>query len=314
MSRRGRLATILAAVVGMLALGMQPATASPGQPSSVFDPNRVEWRFVSRIGLTSLRTNITQYRTNGYMPVEFDYEPEYGSWGAIFQRNTDGRRWSIEFGMTAQGFASEQLVAAQVNQRLVDVEEYIIVASNGSQERRYVALWIENREHLASSARFDMTQAQMAAYFAEQRDLGRMPVEIQKSNIGPGPGCYITCYGYMAIWVENRENLAWHAGWDLTSEQAAEDFNRYRSGYRTMAIDQQWMITGEFTDAIVRYTDIWVENRNGRGWYEYRNMNLDTFDQRFTQLTNEGYRPVFYDLSYQGGLDVRQVMVWRQNT
>jgi len=313
-SRRKRLAIILVAVFGMLATAVQSAPASPGQPSSVFDPNRVEWRFVSRISFSTLRTYVGQYRANGYMPVDFDYEPPYGSWAAVFQRNTDGRRWSIEFNMTAEGFASERLVAAQVNQRLVDVEEHVIITSGGSEERRYSALWIENREHLASSARFDMTQAQMAQYFAEQRDLGRMPVEIQKSDIGPGPGCYITCYGYMAIWVENRENLAWHAGWDLTGDQVAADFARYRSGYRPLAVDQQWMITGEFTDAIVRYTDIWVENRNGRGWYEYRNMNLDTFDQRLTQLTSEGYRPVFYDLSYQGGADVRQVMVWRQNT
>ena len=38
------------------------------------------------------------------------------------------------------------------------------------------------------------------------------------------------------------------------------------------------------------YAGIWVQNKNGRGWYEYRDMTSQEFGNKWLELRDAGYR------------------------
>jgi Bacterial tandem repeat domain 1 len=338
-----------AAMVAQLAFLVAPALASSSVPSSVFDRDSVEWDFVFDRTSSQFAGDFAQRVSQGMMIVDLevnDYStllqradddhtadhPNYYS--AVWQRNVDGRAWQEWRDMTVSQFRQKHNQALTDNQRLVDFEAY--TCDSDKSKECYAGVWVENREHLFSpfgALTFDRSASDLEFYINSQREAGMMAIDVEEYNV---PGC-LRCYA--AIVVENREHLAWQIHWGLSSSEFADKFNQYRdAGYRMQAVtshaqyDCPRLIGCAFGEhpAWSVYAGIWVENRNGRGWAEYRNMGWTDFDQRRRDYIAAGYRPIaFEEYKVPNGREcstvgtntacfnryvMRYAMIWRQNT
>jgi hypothetical protein len=140
------------------------ASAHPGLPLPVFDPATVGWASVRDRTEADFRAEVDAWVAREYMIIDLEADMTAGGLrlGAVFQRNTDGRRWIVDTELTGA-----ELEAGPVDQwdpglRLVDVETYLLDGA-----RRYAAVWVENLEKLGTDARHDLTYEQAVAYHEE---------------------------------------------------------------------------------------------------------------------------------------------------
>ena len=130
-----------------------------------------------------------------------------------------------------------------------DFESY----RSGSSQR-YAAIWVKNTEGIGWSSRRDMTSSEYASYFAEQRGLGRRPVDIEV--YAPGSGLR-----YAAIWYQNVGDVDWVQLRDMSRETYEDELGEQTAaGYRP--IDFELYQSG----LSQRYAAIWERNPAGRGW------------------------------------------------
>jgi CubicO group peptidase (beta-lactamase class C family) len=112
---------------------------------------------------------------------------------------------------------------------------------------------------------------------------------------------------YSAVWVDNSEALDWVEWRDMTSEEFAEKFDQYEDLYRMIDVESYKVGDAQY------YAGIWVENKNGRGWYEYRDMSAKGFGDKWLELRDAGYRLIDYEV-YSYGDGYRYAGIWRQNS
>ncbi len=342
---RYRYLAVTAALLAQLAILVAPALANPGVPSSVFDRNSVDWDFVYNRTSSQFAADFAQRTSQGMMIVDVevndfsdrlgkaDDHPNYYS--AVWQRDVDGRAWQEWRDMTRSQFTQKHQQALVDNQRLVDFEAYTCDSDNGKE--CYAGVWVENREHLSTSfgaLMYDRSESDVQVFIENNRAIGMMPIDLEEYNV---PGCS-RCFA--VIIAQNVEHLDWRAHWSLSSADFAAKFNQYRdAGFRMLAVtsharyDCPPLIGCTFGEnqAWSVYAGIWVENRNGRGWAEYRNMSTD-FEQKRRDFIAAGYRPIAFeeykvfdkkvcediplsDINFCGNRYVmRYAMIWRQNT
>src|SRR5689334_3039087 len=85
----------LLAAVGAAA----PATAHPGQPSAVFDPNEVSWYSYHDKDIAEFDAILLDWWDRGFLPVDIEVDAFDGgrlSFGGAAQRNLDGRDWMAD--------------------------------------------------------------------------------------------------------------------------------------------------------------------------------------------------------------------------
>jgi hypothetical protein len=225
----------------------------------------------------------------------------------VFQRNTDGRQWRVRTGMTEAQFTTAHASATNANLRLVDYERYYPSVNSGSV--RLAAVWVENREGLSTAFRTNMTSAELDSYLDQQAAAGRMPINIEPYQVG-------NAVRYAAIFLRNTQGLAWQMWWGLTNSQFTSKFNELRDDHRMLH-----MASAVGVDRAARYSGIWLENRNGRGWAEYRNLTHEELGDRVDELSNQRMitytRYVYAIGATPDGVPVvfyRYAAVWRQNS
>ncbi|MEM7106374.1 MAG: serine hydrolase [Bacteroidota bacterium] len=102
-------------------------------------------------------------------------------------------------------------------------------------------------------------------------------------------------------------NLAWASRRDLNTNQFSDWFDHYR--------DRGWIIKD--VDAYpsgnnMRYSMIWEENTDGRGWAEWRNLTSDAYHEKWNQYREQGYIPTDVE-GYMSGNNLRFAGIWEQN-
>ncbi|GAA0795220.1 serine hydrolase [Spirilliplanes yamanashiensis] len=291
------LAVVLTSTLGtVIGSAGGPAAAHPGLPLDVFDPVSVTSGQMRDETPAEFETELADYKERGLLPVDVEVDT-VGGWrgGATFQRNTDGRTWWLRTDMTEAAYEQRQADAREAGLRQVDIEVYEV-----DGKRRYAAIWIENKENLASAVRHDLTDAEWESWFEQQRAAGRMPVAIQQ---------YATDEGvrYAGVWVRNPTGVRW-AEWRGLSEA---DFQRkadeLESDHRLFAFDSVRTSAGQ------RYSGIWVENTDGRRWRVQRDLTKRDFWNWINRSSDEGFRPVSYE-RYETAAGTRYAGIWRQNS
>lgn len=296
------LTSSLAVATGLATLTVTApvATGHPGLPSAVFDPNSVSWASIRDVPSgPQFDGDLATRKSQGFIPVDIDIEAFANQYraGAVFQRNPDNRDWKVVRDLTGTQFHDEWERAIRAGMRLVDQESYLL----GSL-RRYAGLFIENVEHFKWSSQRDMTDGQAHDYYLEQRRT-RMPIDVDSYGVGAS-----TTPQFALIWVDNVESLDWRLHRHLTSAEFSAKFDAYyRAGFRMLAMDSMQTSAGQ------RYAGIWVENRNGRGWAERRDLSAQGFSNWWHRYKDEGYRLVAYD-RYQTASGFRYAGIWRQNS
>lgn len=111
--------------------------------------------------------------------------------------------------------------------------------------------------------------------------------------------------------VKDEKNLGWYSHRDLTSAQFSSYFAQY-SRQNLMMID----VDAYPVDGKLRYSMVWQDNTDKRGWYEYRDMTSDEYHAKWAELRDKGYRPLDVEnywingKSYWAGIWVQNVEGW----
>ncbi len=115
----------------------------------------------------------------------------------------------------------------------------------------------------------------------------------------------------IAAWANEpsfEKNIGWLSFRDLTGESFGQKFQQYKNaGYIMIDMD------GYETSAGVRYSMVWEKNKTNRGWAEYRDMTDDGYHNKWTELKNQGFRPVDIE-SYRSAGNQRFAGIWVKNT
>jgi CubicO group peptidase (beta-lactamase class C family) len=288
--------TVVVALIALATAGT--AAATPALPSAAFDPNSTSWISLRDLTSAQFAERFDDLTAKDMMVIDLDVDVIDDQYrvGAVFRPNADHRGWASIRNLTHAEFSARWDDYRQRGYRLVDQETYV-----RDGERLYAGVWIENREQLGWASYRNVTSAEFSEKFAHYRDRGYLPVDVDTYRVGAG-------LRYAAVWVENSEDLAWRLLRGLTSDQYADAFHDYADdGLRSLAVESVR------TDAGQRYAGIWIENRNGRGWYAYRDLTAKQYRNRWNQLSDMGYRLDGYE-KYDTASGARYAGVWRQNS
>ncbi len=298
-----RTARFLLVIVLAITTWLAPASAASPHapddpiPSPILDPNSVSWASVRNLTSSQFAVDFDERARLGYMIMDIEVDEIDGVQrvGATWQRNIDNRGWVELRNMTASEFASEQTAKRTAGYRMIDQEVYTL----GSL-KYYAAVWIFNSESLSWISYTDQSSSEFATLFDRYNSVGYLMIDIDAEYIQGA-------MNYSAIWVDNVENLAWAEFRDLTSDQFAQKFDEYKDTHRMIDVESYQIGPLQF------YAGIWVENKNGRGWYELRDMTAKTFGDKWLELRDAGYRLVDYE-TYSTLDGQRYAGIWRQNS
>jgi hypothetical protein len=331
----GSVRCVVAAVVGVvsaLVVVSAPApstSASPGPPSTVFDPAAVGWDLLRDLPGTQFDNEVGVRRAGGLMVIDLeagdhnDLIPNVAEpadkdgkehprrsnvFSAVFQRNIDGRATRVRRDMTRTQFRDEIHRSQGENKRLIDLEVY--ASDTDPDKALYAGVWVENRENLRSPFNaivYDIDESLLESIMAANRDVGMMPIDVEEYSVADCEHCF------SMIFVENREHLGWSAVFGETDTHFRQYFNANNQlRYRMVAVASQVRFNGDigvfdscryvpFDDceestAQSYYGGIWVQDPARRAWAEYRGLDAATLTRRLDELTTAGFRPISLEM------------------
>ncbi|MGH9152273.1 MAG: serine hydrolase, partial [Acidimicrobiales bacterium] len=274
------------------------ASAAPLAPTDLFDRPETAWVSLRNLTSDQFGARFADLKAKGYMVTDLEVDVTGGDYrvGAVFEKNPDGRGWYSLRDLTSAQFGAKWAELRDAGYRVVDQESYV---AGGT--RYFAGVWVENREGLGWASYRNVTSAQFSEKFDQYRAKGYLPVDVEVYPVGSG-------LRYAAAWVDNREGLAWKLRRGLDDAAFSSAFTAYRAqGLRMLDVESVMTGPGQ------RYAGIWVENRNGRGWVERRDMDATGYRNRWNEMRDRGFRLVDYE-RYETAGGVRYAGIWRQNS
>ncbi len=279
------------------ALGETGTARSVGVPSALFDVFGVGW--VSfRDGTSAQFSDHFNQMKDDYLMLDIEVDVVNGSdqLAAVWQDNFDNRGWAELRNLTSAEFSDQWNFYRDLGYRLIDQESYVL-----NNTRYYAGIWVENKENLAWASYRNTTSQEFSDNFTTYRDLGYIMVDIEAYTVNNS-----SALRYAAAWVDNKEGLAWKEHRDLTSSQFSDLFNQYKDQYRV------WDIESYYFNGTQYYAAIWIENKNGNAWAEWRDMTATDYRNRWYRLRDLGYRLTDFE-KYETATGFKYAGVWRQN-
>jgi CubicO group peptidase (beta-lactamase class C family) len=263
----------------------------------ILDLDSVGWASGRNYSSSAFGDWFDQLSDLGYMLVDIEVDEIDGNQrvGGVWQKNTDGRNWLETRNMDEATWETLQQQRADAGYRLIDQEVYTL-----GSNIYYAGIWIENVENLYWVNYYNVTGAEFSTLFDQYSQMGYMPIDVEGYAID---GELL----YSAIWLDNIENLDWYEWRNLSSAEFAEKFDMYSADFRMIDVES-YLFGGQ-----QYYAGIWVENSNGRGWAEWRDMTSKQFGEKWAELRDAGYRLIDYEV-YPTADGWRYAGVWRQNT
>ncbi|GIJ74270.1 serine hydrolase [Virgisporangium ochraceum] len=296
---RRRLARLVGAALVSVAtavvLTVAPtASADPGAVSKAWDPDETAWASVRARTADEFAHDVRTRTGTGYLLTDLEADTFGGDLrlGGVFHRNPDRRRSVVEPRLTGPEYRDRAERADAAGLRLVDLEVYDL-----GGVRHYAAAWVEDVEGLAGPDAHDLTYDQLLAAEAEQRRLGRRPVDFDAYPTPAGTR-------YAVVWVDNPQALTWRLDGDLS----AAEYERRAAGYAGDGLRQVG-----FDSVGGRYGGIWTENRNLRQWLSYRDLSARQYANLWHRNVDLGYREIFAG-TYRAAGGVRYASIWRANS
>ena len=298
----GRIMRVFTLIVLLLTLSFSTAGMITGKaevpiPSPILDPNAVSWASVRNMTSSQFGTYFDQKSKDGYMVIDIEVDEIDGQQrvGAVWQKNLDGRGWAEYRNLSASEFQTTLSDLRSKGYRLIDQEAYQL-AGNWN----YAGVWIENKETLDWISYLDQTNTDFGTLFDRYSGAGYLMIDMD---------AYTTSAGirYSAVWVKNSENLDWAEWRDMTSAEFGAKFEELKGKYRMIDVESYTVNGTQY------YAGIWVENKNLRGWAEWRDMSAKSFGNKWIELRDAGYRLINYE-AYPTANGWRYAGVWRQNS
>ena len=271
-------------------------TAAGVLPSSLYDPDEIGWSSIRGLSSSAFADHFnTMKAENLMMDIEVDEINGAQRVSAVWQRNTDNRAWAEHRNLNTDAFHTKWTELKDAGYRLVDQEAYTL-----SGQWYYAGIWVQNKENLAWASYRNLTTEEFSAKFTEFKDAGYLMVDVEGYSTSEG-------LRYAMIWVKNTENLAWAEYRNLSSDGFAQKFDELKATHR------MWDVESYRHNGVQYYAGIWVENKNGRGWAEYRDMTETGYRNRWYRMRDLGYRLIDFNI-YPTADGERYAGIWRQNS
>lgn len=178
---------------------------------------------------------------------------------------------------------------------IIDVDAY----PHGSGVR-YSMVWQKNTEGRGWKEHRNLTSSQYAAKWAEYRDKGFRPLDIEAYLIGSN-------LRFAGIWVKNTEGLHWSSKRGMTSAEYGDYFQQQRNaGRRPIDIEVYE------TNGGLRYAAIWYENKPSVEWAALRNMTRNAYQKEVDDRAANGFRVIDFE-SYETSGGQRYAAIWEKN-
>jgi hypothetical protein len=148
-----------------------------------------------------------------------------------------------------------------------------------AQGMRYAAIWLKSASTRPWAARHGLSTAQFQQQFDQFTQQGFRLQDVSAADGGVFAG----------IW-EKGGGPAWEARAGLDSAAFTQNFNeKTTQGFRARDIE------GYQEGGGTRFAVIWMKNTDNRAWYLYRDMTAQSYQQKFNELTGQGFQPVHVD-------------------
>jgi CubicO group peptidase (beta-lactamase class C family) len=214
---------------------------------------------------------------------------------AFFDQNSVG--WLSVRNMSVSDHQSFFEAQADKGYIMFDAERMEI-----SGQLRVSSVWQQNTDGRSWVSRSNLSSAQFGEYWDEYTRAGYRLID-QDAYAIDGK------IHWAGIWMQNKENLGWYSYRYQTSQQFSDTFADL-SGKGFMMVDVE-----SYVDSSTRYySSIWVENKAGIGWFEYRDMTSEQYAAKFDELADAGYRVIDLESYMLGNGAQRYAAIWVQNS
>lgn len=159
---------------------------------------------------------------------------------------------------------------------------------------------------LAWASRRNLTSQQFSEWFNHYRDHGYIIVNTGAKPEGRGAV-------YSMVWRENVDDRDWAHFRNMTSDEYNDVWNELRDqGYRPLDVEGYLIQPAPFLPGDLRFSGIWVENREGLAWTSRRNMTSEQYGEYFEESRDAGYRPIDIE-AYDTPSGLRFAAIWYEN-
>ncbi len=170
-----------------------------------------------------------------------------------------------------------------------------------SGQLRVSSVWQSNSDGRAWASRSNLTDAQFDSYWKEYKDAGMRLIDQDAYEVDGA-------IRYAGIWMQNKENLGWASFQGQLDADFSATFDRLKDSM--IMVDVESFVLGDER----RYSSIWVQNSEGLGWIERRNMTSNEYADKFDEYAKAGYRVVDLESYMLGNGAQRYAAIWVQNT
>lgn len=206
------------------------------------------------------------------------------------------------------GWLSVRNMAADDHQAFFDQkagEGYMMIDAERIEidgKLRVSSVWQANSDGRGWASRSNLTSDEFHSYWEQYRDAGYRLSDQDAYELDGA-------IHYAGIWVQNKEGLAWASYRNQSDAEFSATFDDLsKKGF--MIVDVESYVAGGER----LYSGIWLQNSDGLGWIERRNMTSDEYAGYFDDYAARGYRVIDLESYMLGNGAQRYAAIWVQNT
>ena len=207
-----------------------------------------------------------------------------------------GMGWASFRDLTSADFSKKFKQYKDKGYLMIDVDAYKV----GSRIR-YSMVWRKNTDGRGWVEFRDLTNSGYKDKWKEYRDKGYRPLDIESYRVNGKQR-------YAGIWVKNKEGYKWSSKRNLTSSQYGDYFKVQRDMGRRVIDIEAYQTSGG-----LRYSAIWVQNKENIRWVQLRNMSRSAYQKEVTERGKKGYMVVDFE-SYTSGGKQQYAAIWEKRS
>lgn len=202
----------------------------------------------------------------------------------------------IPFAAAASGRVLALLLALVWSTGCEEVTNVLEKAETLNWTGRYAT----SSRNLAWASKRDLTSSEFGAAFNDYSNRGYIIINTGARNVGGS-------VRYSMVWRENFENRDWSQERNMSSAQYDQkDADMEARGFRPLDVE------GYQLDGTLRFSGIWIQNREELEWWSERDMTVPEYDQHTQDQYSAGLRPIDLEI-YPTSSGPRIAAIWNEN-
>jgi CubicO group peptidase (beta-lactamase class C family) len=160
--------------------------------------------------------------------------------------------------------------------------------------------YVTSARNLAWASQRDLTSSEFGAAFNDYAGRGYIIINTGARNVGG-------TVRYGMVWRENVDGRGWSQERHLTPAQYQQkDGDMEAQGFRPLDVE------GYQLDGALRFSGIWIQNREELEWWSELDMTSPEYEQRSEDQEAAGLRPIDLEI-YPTSSGPRIAAIWNEN-